>query len=120
MRKYAVIFISLVFVIAIAGIAIAEKEMNSLSGPVLSVDSKSKTLVVNATETTISSPTRWKGEVPFMTDKMTKISIGKKSGKFKDIKVGDKVEVKFHEKDGKAIADQITLPERPKSPKKKK
>jgi cytochrome c oxidase assembly protein Cox11 len=114
MRKYVVIVLALFFAVAMAGVAIAEKEMYSVNGPVLSVDSKAKTLTVKATETTVAPPTRWKGEVTFMTDKMTKISLGKKSGKFKDIKVGDNVEVKFHEKDRKTIADQITIAERAK------
>jgi len=107
-KKIMALTIVLVFVTSLAAVAVAE-ETYSLKGGIVSVDPTAKTLTVKAVNTTISSPTRFKGEVTLVTDDMTKITMGKKKEGFDGLKVGEKVKVMFYEKDGKDIANHIIV-----------
>ena len=89
--------------------AIAAEKPSPFKGEVVSVDTKAKTVTVKAITTTTMPTTIVKGEMTFATDKKTKISAGKKSQKLKNLKAGDMVEVQYHSKDGKDIADKILI-----------
>jgi hypothetical protein len=110
MKKILTTVITMVFVVSFAIVTTAAEQTYSLKGPVVSVDSKAKTVTVNSIEgVTTAADNIWKGEVTFVTDKKTKISMDKKKKTFKDIKAGQDVAVEFHKKDGKLIANQIMI-----------
>jgi hypothetical protein len=84
--------------------------MYSLKGPVVSVDAGAKTVTVHSVEgVTAAADNRWKGDVTFATNDMTKISMGKHKKTFTDLKAGQNLKVKFHEKDGKSVAVEIVI-----------
>ncbi len=116
MRKILAIIAAMFFALSLVSVAgAAEKQMYtkdqiySVRGPVLAVDSAAKTLTVKSIELSKSPSRRWKGDITFITDDSTKIVMGKKSETFQDLKAGEKVMVKFHEKDGKYIADTVRI-----------
>ncbi|NJD55794.1 MAG: hypothetical protein FIA94_05235 [Nitrospirae bacterium] len=110
MKKVLAIGLALTFVISIAIVAIAAEEMFSLKGPIVSVDAKAKTVTVNSVEgVTTAADNRWKGNVTFAINDMTKISMDKEKKTFNDLKAGQNVKVKFHEKNGKSSAVEIMI-----------
>ncbi len=116
MRKILAMIAAMFFAFSLVSIAgAAEKQMYSkeqmysISGPVVSVDSTARTLTVKSIEKSKSPSLRWKGDMTFITDDNTKIAMGKKSETLQDLKAGEKVAVKFHEKDGKYIADTVLI-----------
>jgi Cu/Ag efflux protein CusF len=110
MKKILTVVVAMFFVVSLTMVAFAADQMYSLKGPVVSVDSGAKTVTVNSTEGVKEAANNiWKGEVTFATGKMTKISMGKRHKTLKAIKTGQEVEVMFHEKDGKHVADKIMI-----------
>jgi len=111
MKKVLAIGLALIFVISVAAAATAaKKEMFSLKGPVVSIDAAAKTVTVHSVEgVTTAADNRWKGDMTFDTNEMTKISMDKGKKKFTDIKTGQNVEVKFHVMDGKNVAAKIMI-----------
>ena len=110
MKTILTVVVAMFFVVSLAMVAIAAEQMFSLKGPVVSVDSGAKTVTVHSIEgPTEAANNRWKGDVTFATDKMTKISMGKKHTTLKAIKKGQEADVTFHEKDGKPVADKIMI-----------
>ena len=110
MKKILIVVVAMFFVVSLAMVALAADQMYSLKGPVLSVDSGAKTVTVHSVEgVKEAANNRWKGDVTFATDDMTKISMGKRHKTLKAIKAGQEVEVMFHEKDGKPVADKIMI-----------
>ncbi len=112
-RRIAAIGMAIFFVLSLAGIASAAASSTySTQGQVLSVDTAAKTLTVKTINTTISSPSRFKGDIPFVTNNKTQIAMGKKHETLASLKAGDMVKVVFYEKDGKNIADRIMVTSR--------
>ncbi len=116
MRKVLAIVVAMFFVFSLASVAgAAEKGMYtkgqvySVRGPILAVDSSAKMLTVKSMESSKSPSEIWKGDMTFVTSDDTKIVMGKKVETFQDLKAGEKVVVKFHEKDGKYIADSVRI-----------
>ena len=110
MRKVPTIGLALIFVIFFAVVAIAAEEMYALQGPIVSVDAGAKTVIVHSVEgVTTAADNRWKGNVTFATNDMTKISMGKTKKTFNDLKAGQDLKVKFHERDGKSVAVEIII-----------
>ncbi len=116
MRRILAMAVALVFVFSLVSVVgAAEKQVYtkddiySVRGPVLSVDGAAKTLTVKSIERTKSPAIRWKGDMTFLTGENTKFAMGKKAESFQDLKAGEKVIVKFHEKDGKYIADIVRI-----------
>ncbi|HXZ94456.1 MAG TPA: hypothetical protein VEG28_00895 [Dehalococcoidia bacterium] len=107
-KKIVAMTIAMLFVMSLGSVAVA-KGTYSLKGEVLSVDKAANMLTVKAINTTSSSPTRFKGDVPFVTNDMTKVTMGKKHETLANLKTGDMVKVVFHEKSGKEIADRIVV-----------
>jgi|MudIll2142460700_1097286.scaffolds.fasta_scaffold68694_2 Cu/Ag efflux protein CusF len=106
--------VAVLFVAVFAQGAIAAEKLSSFKGEIVSVDTKAKEVTVKAISTTTTSTTIVKGEMTFATDKKTKISAGKKSQKLKNLKTGDMVEVQYHSKGNKDIADSILVTPKPK------
>lgn len=105
-----VLTIALIFVMSMAIVAFAAEEMYSVKGPVVSVDAAAKTVTVHSVEgVTTAADNRWKGDVIFVTNEMTKISMDMKKKTFSDIKANQNVTVKFHVKNGKDVADEIMI-----------
>ncbi len=113
-KKFAVISIAVLFVLSLGSIALA-KGAYSLKGEVLSIDTAAKTLTVKAIDSAVTSPTMFKGDVPFVTNNKTQIAMGKKHETLASLKAGDMVKVVFHEKDGKNIANRILITSEPAS-----
>ncbi|HAM51050.1 MAG TPA: hypothetical protein DCP92_10315 [Nitrospiraceae bacterium] len=111
MKKVLTIGLVMVFVMSVAMVAIAaKKEMYSLMGPVVSVDTAAKTVTVHSVEgVATAADNRWKGDVIFVTNDMTKISMHKAKKTLDDLKAGQNVTVKFHEMDGKSVAVAIMI-----------
>lgn len=105
-KRITAITIAMLFVMSLASVAIAK---TSSKGELLSVDTAAKTVTVKAINTPTSSPTMFKGDIPFVTNDMTKVTMGKKHETLANLKAGEMVKVVFHEKSGKEIADKIAV-----------
>jgi ribosomal protein S1 len=134
MKKTIAIIVSLIFVLSFAGLsfaadkpavekkaepvkaekkapAVAEKKapameekkapakIKQVTGDVAAVDAKANTITVKGK----------KGDTVVTCDDKTKIMMGKDKKAIADVKVGDKVMVKFSEADGKMTAKSVTI-----------
>ena len=70
-----------------------------MTGDVAAVDAKAGTITVKGK----------KGDTTVATDAKTKIMMGKDVKAIADVKVGDKVTVKFSEADGKMTAKSVAI-----------
>lgn len=106
MKKAIALIVSLLFVFTVAGLSLAEeKKMDEtkhtkkaghyVHGEVTAVDAAANTLTIKGK----------KGEVTLTIDDKTKFHKGKDLA---DVKVGDKLTVKYSETDGKMVARSIT------------
>jgi ABC-type lipoprotein release transport system permease subunit len=77
----------------------APAKVKMVKGDVAAVDAKAKTVTVKGK----------KGDVTAMIDEKTKIMMGKEMKTLADVKVGDKVTVKYSEADGKMTAKSIAI-----------
>ncbi len=75
-----------------------EKVM-SVTGNVVAVDAKAMTLTVKGK----------KGDVALSTNDKTTVKMGKDKKTLADVKVGDKVKVKYTEVDGKNVAKSVII-----------
>lgn len=128
MKKAIAIIVAMLFVFAIASLAIAAEEKKAVapvekkveekkveekkavaaaekkfSGEIKAIDKEKKT--VTLTKKVKDKVT----EAVFAVDDKTVVMIGKEKKAFADLKVGDKAGVKFEEKDGKKIAKSIIV-----------
>ncbi|MGO9611573.1 MAG: hypothetical protein ACLPX5_00850 [Dissulfurispiraceae bacterium] len=109
MKKMLTVIVAMCFIVSAVMVAVAA-EKYSVKGPVLSVDPAGKTVTVKATEQVSEKATnRWKGDVTFVTDNMTKVMMGKKSKNFDALKAGQEVKVVFHEKGDTVVAEKIII-----------
>lgn len=76
----------------------APAKVQQVTGEVTAVDAKANTLTVKGA----------KGDVALTADKAT-VKIGKDKKSLADVKVGDKVTVKFSEADGKNVAKSVAV-----------
>lgn len=110
MKKVFATGLALIFVVSFAIVAIAEEEVYSLKGPVVSVNAGAKTVTVHSVEgAAAAADNRWKGDVTFETNDMTVITMGKEKKTLDDLKPGQELNVKFQEKNGKSIAVEIMI-----------
>ena len=70
-----------------------------VTGEVTAVDAKAMTLTVKGK----------KGDVALMAEEKTRIRMGKEKKTIMDVKVGDRVTVRYTEMDGKMVAKSITI-----------
>ncbi len=127
MKKAIAIIVSVLFVLSVAGLSFAAEKMEKkeaapaekmekkapakvkqVTGEVTAVDATAKTLTVKGK----------KGEVALMADDKTSVMMGKEKKALGDVKVGDKVMVKYAEMDGKNMAKSIMVPPAKKEMKK--
>ena len=118
MKKTLAIIVSLIFVLSFAGLSFAadkavekkaepvkaEKKaatakVKQVTGEVAAVDAKANTITVKGK----------KGDTVVTCDDKTKIMMGKDKKALADVKVGDKVTVKFSEADGKMTAKSVAI-----------
>jgi len=116
MKKAIAIIVSLLFVLSVAGLSFAaekavapaaEKAMETkapvkvkwLTGEVTAVDATANTITVKGK----------KAETTITCDDKTKIMMGKKKNTLADVKVGDKVSVRYSEVEGKNVAKSVMM-----------
>jgi Cu/Ag efflux protein CusF len=118
MKKTLAIIVSLIFVLSFAGLSFAadkavekkaepvkaEKKsapakVKQVTGDVAAVDAKANTITVKGK----------KADTVVTCDDKTKIMMGKDKKALADVKVGDKVTVKFSEADGKMTAKSVAI-----------
>ena len=114
MKKAIAIIVAVLFVFALTSISFAaEKEaapvkaeekkapekVMSVTGDVVAVDAKAMTLTVKGK----------KGDVALSTTDKTTVKMGKEKKALADVKVGDKVKVKYTAVDGKNVAKSIAI-----------
>src|SRR4030042_1573667 len=112
MKKALAIIVSLVFVLSIVGLSYAKEKRHAtkamhVSGEVTAVDAAANTLTIKGK----------KGEVMLTTTDKTKFAKGKTLA---DVKVGDKLTVKYSEKDGNMMALKVMTKKEMKEMKKEK
>ncbi|HXX53499.1 MAG TPA: hypothetical protein VEI28_02905 [Thermodesulfovibrionales bacterium] len=119
MKKAIAIIVSVLFVLSVAGLSFAadkaapaapaapaekaEKKapakVKQITGEVAAVDAKANTLTVKGK----------KGDVMISADDKTAVKMGKEKKSLADVKMGDKVTVKYAEMDGKNVAKSIMV-----------
>lgn len=101
MRKALAIAVSFLFIISIMGIAVAAEKIKvkQITGDVAAVDAAAKSLTVKGK----------KAEVVVSTDDKTVVKAAKEKKTLSDVKVGDRVTVRYSELDGKNIAKSIDI-----------
>ncbi|OGW23976.1 MAG: hypothetical protein A2X59_13520 [Nitrospirae bacterium GWC2_42_7] len=113
MKKAIAIIVSLMFVFALTAVSFAEEtaapaaeqttakkaEKKQVTGEVTAVDAKANTLTVK----------KGKDEVTVTVDDKTKIMAGKDKKTLADVKVSDKVTVRYKIADGSNVAKSIEL-----------
>jgi ribosomal protein S1 len=127
MKKFVAIVVSVLFVLSVAGLSFAAEQkaapapekkeaapakmeekkaekkapakVKQVSGEVAAVDAAAKTLTVKGK----------KGDVALMADDKTTVKMGKEKKALADVKVGDKVTVKYAEMDGKNVAKSVVV-----------
>ena len=110
MKKFLILVVAFCCVTAFVTGATAAEKLYSLKGSVVSVDSSANTVTVKAMEgVTTAANNRWEGDVVFKLVETTKISMGKKNMTLEDLKPGENVKMKFHEENGKPVANKIMV-----------
>ncbi len=120
MKRIIALIVAMIFVLAVVGFAVAvekkeaapaeKKEAASaekkapakvkqVTGEVTAVDAVAKTLTVKGKA----------GDVAITADDKTSVKIGTEKKSLADVKVGDKVTVKYVEADGKNLAKSIVV-----------
>ena len=121
MKKAIAIIVSVLFVFALTSLSFAAEKaapapaekaapakmeekkapakIKQVTGEVTAVDAKAKTVTVKGR----------KGDVTVSTGDKTKVTMGKEMKSVADVKVGDKVIVKYSEADGKNVAKSIGI-----------
>ncbi len=108
-RRILAVAVAVLFAATFTGAAVAAEKWSSLKGEVVAVDLNAKTVTVKAVNTPKMGTSIVEGQLTFAVDHMTKISMGKKHEALGKIKAGDMVEVKYHAKDGRDIADSLLI-----------
>jgi Cu/Ag efflux protein CusF len=112
MKKAIAIIVSLLFVLSVAGLSFAAEKAAApaaekkapvkvkwLHGEVAAVDAAANTITIKGK----------KAETTITCDDKTKIMMGKKKEALADVKVGEKVSVKYEEVEGKNVAKSVSL-----------
>jgi hypothetical protein len=109
-----VITVALTLVASFAGMAFASMNMKGhegfVKGEIVAVDMSHKTPTITLNEANKMSPVNPNNELNIFLTSGTHLKICKTKEPLKDIKVGEKVSVSYHELSGLAVADRITSP----------
>lgn len=119
-KKVIALLVAMLFALSVVGLAIAAEKkeaapaekkeaapaqekapvkVKQVTGEVTAIDAAAKTLTVKGKA----------GEVALTADDKTTVKIGKEKKTLADVKVGDKVTVKYAEMDGKNVAKSIIV-----------
>jgi hypothetical protein len=101
MKKTALILISIFFVISFAAFAFAGEKIKvkQLTGEVAAVDAAAKSIIVKGKQ----------AEMVFSTDDKITVTANKEKKTLLDVKIGDKITLKYSEINGKNIAKNIEI-----------
>ncbi|MFN3479794.1 MAG: hypothetical protein ACK415_05355 [Thermodesulfovibrionales bacterium] len=120
MKRVIALIVAMLFVLSVAGFALAAEKkeaapaekkeaapaekkapakVKQVTGEVTAVDATAKTLTVKGKA----------GDVALTADDKTTVKIGKEKKALGDVKVGDKVTVRYAEMDGKNVAKSIMV-----------
>ena len=120
MKKVIALLVAMLFALSVVGLAIAAEKkeaapaekkeaapaqekapvkVKQVTGEVTAIDAAAKTLTVKGKA----------GEVALTADDKTTVKIGKEKKTLADVKVGDKITVKYAEMDGKNVAKSIIV-----------
>lgn len=120
MKRVIALIVAMLFVLSVAGFALAAEKkeaapaekkeaapaekkapakVKQVTGEVTAIDAAAKTLTVKGKA----------GDVALTADDKTTVKIGKEKKALGDVKVGDKVTVRYTEMDGKNVAKSIIV-----------
>jgi Cu/Ag efflux protein CusF len=97
MRKVVAVMVAALFLLSLFGLAFAAAK--HVTGEVSAIDTAAKTLTVKEK----------KGEMVLSYSDTTPVTEGKEKKSIADLKVGEKVEVTYVEKEGKNVAESIAI-----------
>jgi Cu/Ag efflux protein CusF len=109
MRKSVVLGMALLFACAVASFAVAAEKKtprpgsHHVTGEVVSVDATAKTITVKEKDK----------DVTFTLAEKAKVMIHGKTGSLDELKAGDHVTVRYTEKDGAEIAQEVSTAKTP-------
>ncbi len=106
MTKILNIAMTVFLILSISSVAIAAETMGDFQGKVIAVNNYAKTLTVNTIQPSISPS---ESGFTFRTDEATNVVMCNRQKDFSDVKVGAEVDLKYHEKDGKYVAEAINI-----------
>ena len=101
MKKAVSMIIAILFAVSVCGAALAaaKVKVKQITGDVAAVDAAAKSLTVKGRS----------AEVVVSADDKTTVKMDKEKKSLSDVKVGDRVTVKYSESDGKNIARNIEI-----------
>ena len=120
MRKLLMVVFAVLLAVSLVGIAIAANDLGTYRGEVIALDHYAKTVTVRGSEPAvspfwlggeqgISAPLGSLGAFKFSTDKETSVLMCNMSRDFSSISVGDRVNIKYGEKNGDYIAKFVDI-----------
>jgi hypothetical protein len=114
MKRTLLVALAALFILSLmSAAAAAEKSYSpefSVSGRVVSADFLTRTLSIRWTEPPLTSAEGKATDITFTMGGTTRVRMCNEDKRFEDIRIGEKVEVKYHEREGKLFADRIDLP----------
>ena len=104
MKKAIAIIVSLLFVFSVAGLSFAAEKkapvkVKWLTGEVTAVDATANTITVKGK----------KAETTITCDDKAKVMMGKEKKACADVKMGDKLSVRYSEVEGKNVAKSVSI-----------
>lgn len=109
MTGMVVMVVGALFVMSFATQVNAQGSKANLKGEVVAIDDYARTVTVKSMETVPSSGIETEDNVTFTTDKETNVTSCTQNMIFSDLKVGEKVNITYHEAEGKLVADVIDI-----------
>ncbi len=110
MKKIYTIAIAVFLVLSLISFAVAKEEAGNYWGEVASIDYHAKTVSIKAFSPLVSPDvTGGRTGITFGMDESTDVIKCHTSKDLKNIKVGDAVQIRYHEKNEKYIAESIAV-----------
>ena len=109
MTGMIVMVVAAIFVMSFATQVNAQGSKANLKGEVVAIDDYARTVTVKSMETIFSYGNSMKDNITVATDKETNVTSCTQNMIFSDLKVGEKVNITYHEAEGKLVADVIDI-----------
>ena len=109
MTGMVVMVVGALFVMSFATQVNAQGSKANLRGEVVAIDDYARTVTVKSMETIFSYGNSMKDNITVATDKETNVTSCTQNMIFSDLKVGEKVNITYHEAEGKLVADVIDI-----------